>query len=270
MQIDLSGGAALITGATQGIGLSVAKHFAQQGCALHLWDKQSEICDLATELSQQYSIPVTGTCVDVASESEVSEAAERITQTGEASLKYVVHAAAIGSGCFGFPFTNLSPSDWIKPIQVNLMGMVHLAHAVTPLLRKQRSGSMVFIGSVAGQSGSQTDPPYSATKAANLNFTQCMAKDLAKDQIRVNMVCPGMVRTKLAESVWKSWYDKQLTDEVKDFDEWAEEKIKAMIPLGQWQTPEDIANMVLFLSSNLASQITGQIINVDGGYVMHW
>ncbi|MEC7409530.1 MAG: SDR family NAD(P)-dependent oxidoreductase, partial [Planctomycetota bacterium] len=94
MQIDLSGGAALITGATQGIGAAVARHFAQQGCALHLWDKQAAICDLAAEISQQYSIPVTGRCVDVASESEVSEAADKIAQTGEASLKYVVHAAA--------------------------------------------------------------------------------------------------------------------------------------------------------------------------------
>ena len=187
-----------------------------------------------------------------------------------ALLADAIDAAAIGSGSYGFPFSKLEPSDWHKPMQVNMMGLVHLAHAVTPSLVRQGCGSFVVIGSVAGQIGSQTDPPYSATKAATLNFTQCMARDLAKDQIRVNMVCPGMVKTELNQSVWRSWLDQQPESETLSYEEWAESKIKAKVPLGRWQTPGDIANMVLFLSSDLASEVTGQIINVDGGYVMHW
>ena len=90
---------------------------------------------------------------------------------------------------------------------------------------------MVFLSSVAGQMGSQTDPPYSASKAANINFAQCMAKDLAASGVRVNSVCPGMVKTPLNESVWKSWYDQQPGDQRLSYDAWAAAKINQVIPL---------------------------------------
>jgi 2-hydroxycyclohexanecarboxyl-CoA dehydrogenase len=79
-----------------------------------------------------------------------------------------------------------------------------------------------------------------------------------------------MVQTPLNKSVWQAWFDSQPLDKRKAYEEWAGEKVKAIVPLGRWQQPEDIANMVVFLSSERASQITGQTINVDGGYVMHW
>jgi len=270
LDLGLNDGSVLVTGAAAGIGLEVAKQFAKEGCDLILWDQSSNIDEVGQSLASQYSISFKTSQIDVANEAEVNRATEDLTDSRMVPLKYVVHAAAVGSGCFGFPFTRLNPSDWLKPLQVNLMGMVNLAHAVAPILVKQTKGSFVMIGSVAGQIGSQTDPPYSATKAANINFTQCMAKDLAPHGIRVNMVCPGMVKTDLMRSVWESW--SRLQDEATDitYERWVDEKVKAMIPLGNMQNAEDIANMVLFLSSRCASQVTGQIINVDGGYVMHW
>lgn len=270
MELGLSEGSALVTGAAQGIGLAIAKHFAEEGCDLHLWDQSSDILAIADQIADQYSVSVVGQEVDIGKEQDVTRAAGQLSEAKCRPLRYVVHAAAIGSGCFGFPFTNLKASDWDKPLQVNLMGMVHVAHHVTPVLVNQQGGSFVFIGSVAGQIGSQTDPPYSATKAANINFTQCMAKDLARHRIRANMVCPGMVKTELAESVWRCWAEQQADSQKVSYEEWADEKIRSVIPLGTWQTAEDISNMVLFLSSNRAAQVTGQIINVDGGYVMHW
>ncbi len=135
---------------------------------------------------------------------------------------------------------------------------------------QRRSGTFVFLASVAGQIGSQTDPPYSASKAANINFAQCMAKDLAPYSVRVNTVCPGMVQTALNRSVWQAWHDSAAESEQLSYDEWAMRKIKAIVPLGRWQTAEDIANMIVFLSSPRADQVTGQTINVDGGFVMHW
>ncbi len=108
---------------------------------------------------------------------------------------------------------------------------------------------MVFLSSVAGQMGSQTDPPYSASKAANINFAQCMAKDLAASGVRVNSVCPGMVKTPLNESVWKSWHDQQPADQRLSYDEWAQAKIDQVIPLRRWQQPEDIAAMIVILCS---------------------
>ncbi|HAW28938.1 MAG TPA: oxidoreductase, partial [Planctomycetaceae bacterium] len=120
------------------------------------------------------------------------------------------------------------------------------------------------------QIGSQTDPPYSASKAANINFAQCLAKDLAPLGIRVNSVCPGMVQTPLNQSVWQAWNDRQAPENQKSYADWAGEKIRQLVPLQRWQTPEDIADMIVFLSSDRAAQVTGQTINVDGGFVMHW
>jgi 2-hydroxycyclohexanecarboxyl-CoA dehydrogenase len=134
----------------------------------------------------------------------------------------------------------------------------------------RKAGTLVFLASVAGQIGSQTDPPYSASKAANINFAQCLAKDLAPHGIRVNVVCPGMVRTPLNERIWKAWNDQQPLAQQRSYDDWGDEKVRGVAPLGRWQEPEDIADMVVFLSSARSRQITGQTINVDGGQVMHW
>jgi 2-hydroxycyclohexanecarboxyl-CoA dehydrogenase len=148
--------------------------------------------------------------------------------------------------------------------------MVNVAHAVAPGMRDRGTGTMVFLASVAGQIGSQTDPPYSASKAANINFAQCLAKDLAGHGVRVNTVCPGMVQTPLNRSVWQAWHDRQPEESKRSYDDWAAEKIRSIVPLGRWQQPADIANMVVFLSSSRAANVTGQTINVDGGFVMHW
>jgi 2-hydroxycyclohexanecarboxyl-CoA dehydrogenase len=128
----------------------------------------------------------------------------------------------------------------------------------------------VFIASIAGQIGSQTDPPYSASKAANINFAQCLAKDLAPHGVRVNTVNPGMVQTTLNKQVWQAWHDQQPPEKRRSYDDWAGEKVRTVAPLGRWQRPEDVADMVAFLSSARAAQITGQTVNVDGGQVMHW
>jgi 2-hydroxycyclohexanecarboxyl-CoA dehydrogenase len=148
--------------------------------------------------------------------------------------------------------------------------MVHVAHAVAPGMMARRAGSMVFLASVAGQIGSQTDPPYSAAKAANINFAQCLAKDLAPYGVRVNTVCPGMVKTPLNRDVWRAWHDQQPSDKRLDYETWGDEKVRRVVPLGTWQEPDDVAQMIVFLSSDRARQVTGQTINVDGGFVMHW
>ncbi|MDB4331497.1 SDR family oxidoreductase [bacterium] len=267
MDLGLSGQTALITGSAAGIGLAVAQEFAREGCDVVLWDQSPKVKDMASQIALQYGVTAHGDCVDVASEDLVSQTALSIIQRF-GSLRHVVHCAAVGSGTHGYPFTNLTPSDWTRPVQVNLMGMVHLSHAFAPGFVAAKKGSFVFVGSVAGQIGSQTDPPYSATKAANINFAQCMAKDLAPHQVRVNVVCPGMVKTDLNRSVWESWLHGRDESERLDYDQWSEQKISQVVPLGRWQSSSDIANMVLFLASDRASQVTGQTINVDGGYVM--
>ncbi len=269
MELNLKGKVVVVTGGASGIGKAVAEGFAAEGAHIALWDYAERTQEVAADIESRYSVRATGLRVDVTSEEEVSAALLR-TVEALGAIDHLVHSAAVGSGKFGFPFTNLRPSDWLRPLQVNIMGMVNVAHAVAPQMAERKAGTMVFLASVAGQIGSQTDPPYSATKAANINFMQCLAKDLAPHGIRVNAVCPGMVQTPLNHSVWQAWHDNTPSEERLSYEEWAERKIRAAVPLGKWQTPEAIADMILFLSSERAEHVTGQTINVDGGFVMHW
>jgi 2-hydroxycyclohexanecarboxyl-CoA dehydrogenase len=269
MELHLNQHRVLVTGGASGIGWAIARGFAAEGAAVALWDVSNSVEQRANELATEFPIPAVGVAVDLTQEAAVQQA---YTQTASrlGDLDHVVHAAAIGSGKFGFPFTNLQPADWRRVLDVNILGMVHVAHAVTPGMISRKSGTFVFIASVAGQIGSQTDPPYSASKAANINFAQCLAKDLAPHTVRVNTVCPGMVQTPLNRGVWQSWNERQAPANQRSYEAWAGEKVRQIVPLGRWQTPENIADMVVFLSSDRASEVTGQTINVDGGYVMHW
>jgi 2-hydroxycyclohexanecarboxyl-CoA dehydrogenase len=259
MDLHLSGHTALVTGAASGIGLSTARAFAAEGCSLHLWDRDERVEQVALELA------AVGTVVDVTDFAAVQRAAD-----AAGAVDHVVHCAATGSGKFGFPFTNLTPADWPRVLNVNVLGMVHVAHALAPRMVERKAGTFVFLASVAGQIGSPTDPPYSASKAANINFAQCMAKDLARHGVRVNTVCPGMVQTPLNRAVWQAWFDQTPEPDRLSYDEWAGRKVREVVPLGKWQTPDDIAAMIVFLSSARAAAVTGQTVNVDGGFVMHW
>ena len=269
MELGLRNHVAVITGGASGIGLATAHLFAAEGVRVALWDRSPDVQAIAQEIQGRYDVPSLGVHVDVSQESSVASATARTLEV-YSTLDHVVHSAAVGSSKFGFPFSNLSPEDWKRTLDVNILGMVHVATALSPALIDSRSGTCIFVGSVAGQIGSQTDPPYSASKAAMINFSQCMAKDLARHNVRVNTVCPGMVRTQLNRSVWEAWYERAEPSDRVDYEIWAERKIAQLVPLGKWQTPEDIAAMIVFLSSPRASAVTGQTINVDGGYVMHW
>ncbi len=269
MDLYLRHHVAVITGGASGIGRAISDAFAAEGAHVAIWDRSSAAIHAAAEIAGQSGMKTFGFVVDVTDEEAVRNAAQQTTaELGP--IDHLAHAAAIGSGKFGFPFTNLTPTDWRKTLDVNVMGMVHVAHAIAPAMVERRQGTMIFIASVAGQIGSQTDPPYSASKAANINFSQCLAKDLATAGVRVNTVCPGMVQTPLNKSVWQAWNDRQSPESQRTYDEWAGDKVRQIVPLGRWQQPCDIADAVVFLSSDRAAQVTGQTINVDGGYVMHW
>ncbi len=265
MELGLRDSVAVVTGGASGIGRACARSLAAEGCRVAVWDLSAKTADAARDLGSE-SI---GLQVDICDAAAVEEAVAQ-TEKKLGPIVHLVHAAAVGSGKFGYPFTHLEPNDWPRVLQVNVMGMVHVAHAITPGMIARKAGTMVFVASVAGQIGSQTDPPYSASKAANINFAQCLAKDLAPYGIRVNTVNPGMVRTPLNQRVWQGWNDQQPPDKRRSYEEWAGEKVRTVAPLGRWQEPEDIADMITFLSSDRALQVTGQTINVDGGQVMHW
>jgi NAD(P)-dependent dehydrogenase (short-subunit alcohol dehydrogenase family) len=268
MQLDLEGQVAVIVGGASGIGLAIAKEFAREGCRVAIIDKSDQTPARAAEAAGGPGAGL-GFIADVTDYPAIQAASRHIEAT-LAKATHVVYAAGMGSGKFGFPFWNLQPADWDRVYRVNLLGAVHAAHAFAPALVAQKRGTMLFISSVAGQIGSQTDPPYSAAKAGLINFAQVCAKDFAPYGVRVNTICPGMVQTPLNRGVWQSWNDKQPSDKQLNYDEWGMAKVRQMCPLGCWQTPEQIASLVVFLASSRAASITGQTMNVDGGWVMHW
>jgi 2-hydroxycyclohexanecarboxyl-CoA dehydrogenase len=269
MDLDFGGAVAVVTGGASGIGLACARGLAREGCRVVLWDVAGDANEVARRVADEFGTGSVGLSVDV-SRFESVEAAVAATESALGPIVHLVHAAAVTSGKFGFPFNNVAPKDWLRVLDVNVMGMVHVAQAIAPGMVLRKNGTMVFVASVAGQIGSQTDPPYSASKAANINFAQCLAKDLAPHTVRVNTVNPGMVQTPLNRQVWQAWNAQQPAEKRRSYEEWAGEKVRNVIPLGRWQKPEDIADMVTFLSSARAAQVTGQTINVDGGFVMHW
>jgi 2-hydroxycyclohexanecarboxyl-CoA dehydrogenase len=269
MDLNLKNRIAVVTGGASGIGRACALAFAAEGAHVAVWDLNEKVEQAAQEIRTQFPVESIGIVADMTNGAAVNAASKR-TVEAFGLIDHVVHAAAIGSGKFGFPFTNLQPADWPQVLEVNVMGMVHVAHAIAPHLVQRGRGTFVFIASVAGQIGSQTDPPYSASKAANINFAQCLAKDLAQHNIRVNTVCPGMVQTALNRGTWQAWHDQSPPEDRLTYEEWGRRKIGSVVPLGKWQTPEAIADMIVFLSSDRASHVTGQTINVDGGFVMHW
>ncbi|MBT5379941.1 MAG: SDR family oxidoreductase [Opitutae bacterium] len=255
MNLKMKGQGAVVVGGASGIGKAITECFEAEGCRVCVIDLVEPVGANARQ-------------ADVRDFSALKESVDEISKY-IGRIDHAVFAAGMGSGKFGYPFWNLDPGDWEDTLRVNLLGAVNFAHAFTPYLREQEEGSMLFIASVAGQIGSQTDPPYSAAKAGVINFMQCVAKDLAPYKIRANALSPGMVRTPINQSVWQALQEQIPENERQEYDVWANEKIQSIAPLGRWQTPEECAAVAVFLASSMGRNITGQTINVDGGQVMH-
>ena len=257
MEMNLTGQRVLVCGAARGIGHAIAVAFADEGCQVLGFD-------VARPESESTLDGIEWIACDVANRQDV----DRMTAEMR-DIDHVVFAVGIGSGVAGSPFWKLAPSDWNRVIDVNLLGAVNLAHALAPTMAARQRGSITFLVSVAGQIGSPTDPPYSAAKAALINFMQVAARDLAPFGVRANAISPGMVKTDLNRSVWQAAQDSLPPEDRQTHDEWADEKIKRICPMGRWQTADDVAAMSVFLASEHARDITGQTINIDGGQVMH-
>ena len=268
MDLGLHGQVAVVVGGGRGIGAAIASAFVEEGAQVAVLDIVPDVEASASTLASTTSARVIGLKVD-ATDLEALRSATKVIESELGLWNHVVYAAGLGSGKLGFPFWNLHPADWDRVLRVNLIGAVNAAHLLAPAMAKRGSGTLLFLASVAGQIGSQTDPPYSAAKAAVINFAQCAARDLAPHGVRVNTICPGMVQTDLNRSVWHAWNQMQPEASRMTYEEWGRDKVRRVAPLARWQEPEEIAAMALYLASDHARNITGQTINVDGGQVMH-
>ncbi len=254
--IDFEGRVAVVTGAMGGIGQAIAQRLEEAGARVARLDLDLVDSDAG----------VTLTPCDVTSPESVKRAAEAVMREF-GRVDVLVNNAGVASRT-GMPFTRLEASDWQMCWDVNVVGTFNVSAAFADQMIARREGCIINIASVSGRTGFQTSPPYSASKAAVINFTQVMARDLASQGVRVNAICPGMVFTPFyhAQRIAAAERDPALLD-VSD-EEFFEAKARSIIPLGRGQQPVDIANAVVFLSSSLASSITGQSLNVDGGLVM--
>ncbi len=258
--INLSNRLAIVTGAAGGLGKGISKALVGAGARLMLIDRDQQALERAVQSLPRQTVAVV---LDITNESAVNYKLARLwEEVGPPHI--LVNNAGVG-GRVGLPFTRLSADDWKIPWEVNVVGLFNVTKAV---IGQMQEGCIVNIASVSGRTGFQTSPPYSATKAAVINLTQVMARDLAPRGIRVNAVCPGMVFTDFyrGQRLAAAEADPTLL-EVSD-ERYFEEKVERLIPLKRGQTPEDIAYAVCFLASDWARSITGQSLNVDGGLVM--
>lgn len=254
MQLHLASQHVAVVGSSSGIGRAMADAFVAEGCVVRGFDRVAPTDSASFETSVG----------DVTSLEQVKAFAATF-----AAIDHVVFSVGAGSGKFGFPFWNVPPADWARVLDINLVGAVNVAHAFAPGLVARGAGSLLVVTSVAGQIGSQTDPPYSAAKAGLINFMQCAAKDFAPHGVRANALSPGMVQTALNEAVWASSQADLPPAERRTYADWAAEKIRRISPLGRWQMPAEYGAMAVFLASAHARNITGQTLNIDGGQVMH-
>lgn len=245
----LEGKTALVTGASRGIGRAVAVALAAAGAKVAVNyagnDAAAEETKAAIEVAGGAAILVKA---DIANREEVEE---MVRQTVEAfgQIDILVNNAGITRDGL---LMRMKDEDFDAVVNTNLKGVYYATKAVMKLMMKKRYGRIINMASVVGLTGNAGQANYAAAKAGVIGFSKTVAKELASRGITCNMVAPGLIAT----------------DMTKDLPEKAREAMLASIPLGRAGQPGDVAQAVLFLASDNASYITGQVINVDGGMVM--
>lgn len=245
----LDGKVALVTGASRGIGRAIALRLAEEGAKVAINYagnvKAAEEVKAAIEEKGGKALLVQA---DV-SDSEAAEGMVASVVEAFGTIDILVNNAGITRDAI---FARMKEEDFNAVINTNLKGVFHCTKAVTKLMMKQRSGRIVNMASVVGVTGNAGQANYSAAKAGVIGFTKSVARELAGRGITVNSVAPGFIETDMTAV---------LSDKVK-------EAMTEEIPLKRAGKPEDVANAVLFLASDNAAYITGQVLHVDGGMVM--
>ena len=239
---------AVITGGGRGIGLSIAKVFAQNGAKIALTDINftEETDQFVNEFSSKTTIKLYKS--DVSSLEDCQKTIDEIAKEF-GRIDILVNNAGITRDTL---LMRMTEEQWDLVLKVNLKSVFNMTKAILKTMMGQKSGSIINMTSVVGLSGNAGQANYSASKAGMIGFTKSMAKELGSRNVRVNAIAPGFIETKMTE---------QLSKEVRE--EWVK-----TIPLRRGGLPEDVANAALFLASDLSTYITGQVLSVDGGMHM--
>jgi NAD(P)-dependent dehydrogenase (short-subunit alcohol dehydrogenase family) len=251
VSFDVAGKVAIITGASRGIGQSIAETLAQAGAKVVLASRKQEELDKLAE-----SIRASGgEALAIAAHTGQKETLKRLVEQTVHHYKRV--DILVNNAATNPHFGNVLDAEdslWMKTIEVNLMGNVWLCQAVVPLMREQGGGKIINIASIVGLNPGAFQGIYSATKAALISLTKTLAMELGRDNIQVNAIAPGLVQTKFAQVLWEN--DRMM------------ETVLAKTPVGRIGQPSDIANLALWLASPMSSFTTGAVFVADGGITL--
>lgn len=242
---------AVLTGAGSGIGRATALRFAGEGAKLALADIDEEGLRETLRLVKSQGGEAVTRRTDVSVEEQVKELMDWVLET-ERCIDIVCNIAGIPGHITSLE--SQDAGDWLRVLQVNLIGAVFTTKYVAGHMQERRSGAIVNVASVAGIRSGAGGNAYSASKAALINFTQTAACDLGRYQVRVNAVCPGLIETGMTKAVFD--YARKVGKE---------ERLGYRCELRRYGRPEEVASVIVFLASENASYITGQAIAVDGG-----
>lgn len=253
--LELEGQVALITGAGSGIGHGIASVLARRGAELVLADLNRAKADQAARdiggIAREHDVTSWRSC---------QETVEFVLDA-HGRIDILVNNAGVSRSV---PFHELDEAEWDRVHNVNVKGVFLATRAVVPHMMQRRSGSIISISSMVGKEAIPLFVHYCASKFAVIGLTQGLAKEMAPYDVRVNAVCPGVVRTPL----WEPLLEQLAATKGITRDEAWQEFVDG-IPLGRPQEPEDIGEAVAFLASERARNMTGQGINVTGGMQLH-
>ena len=245
----LEGKTALVTGAARGIGKAIALKFASEGANIAFTDLNIDENGQATEREiASLGVKCKGYASNAANFEDTHKVIDEI-MNDFGRIDILVNNAGITKDGL---MMRMSEQQWDAVINVNLKSAFNFIHAVTPIMMRQKSGSIINMSSVVGVSGNAGQSNYSASKAGMIGLAKSVAKELGSRGIRANAIAPGFIITDMTG---------QLSEEVRN--EWAKQ-----IPLRRGGTPDDVANASLFLASDLSSYVSGQVIHVCGGMNM--
>jgi len=242
----LAGKTALVTGAARGIGKAIVLRLASEGANIAFTDLVIDENGKALEKELEgFGIKAKGYASNAAIFDETHETVKAIVNDF-GRIDILVNNAGIARDGL---MLRMTEQQWDAVVNVNLKSAFNFIHAVTPIMMKQRNGSIINMSSVVGVSGNVGQANYSASKAGMIGLIKSMAKELGSRNIRANAIAPGFILTDMTSS---------LPEKVRE--EW-----EKLIPLRRCGTPEDIANVTLYLASDLSSYVTGQVLSVCGG-----
>ena len=249
-RFDLEGRVAIVTGSSKGIGEAMARGFAEFGARVIVSSRDAAAVEEVAAAYRADGLQATGIACHVGDADDRRRLIERTVET-YGGLDILVNNAAVNP-YFG-PVEGLSATAYRKTLDINLTAALELSNLALPHLRASGRGAVIHISSVEGLHASPHFAAYNVSKAGLIMLGKSQAREWAADNVRVNVICPGLVRTKLSRPLWEN-------------DDLARH-IRAQIPLGRMAEPDEIAGLAVWLAGDAASFVTGGTFVADGGMV---